>query len=88
MHVDFTYWGYAVTKVPGVGGVAFLQSYFTNQDTPNEEALSSQPIAAVIVFIRNSSTWSASVSEPLREPKAVAERERINTNMKSWAKDA
>lgn len=85
---DFTYWGYAIAEVLGVGGEEFLQLYLTNQDTANEEALSSQPIAAaVIAFMKNRSTWSASVSELVRELEAVAERERINTNVKSWAKD-
>lgn len=86
---DFTYWGYAIADVLGVGGEEFLQAYLNNQDTANEEALSSHPVAAaVIAFMKNRSTWSASVSELLKELEDVAERERINTNVKTWAKDA
>lgn len=86
---DFTYWGYAIAEVLGVGGDNFLQEYLNNQDTANEEALSSHPVAAaVITFMKNCRTWSASVSDLLKELEAVAERERINTNVKTWAKDA
>lgn len=86
---DFTYWGYAIAEVLEVGGEKFLQTYLSNQDTANEEALSSHPVAAaVIAFMKSRHIWSASVSELLRELETVAERERINTNVKIWAKDA
>lgn len=86
---DFTYWGYAIAEVLGVGGDEFLQAYINNQDTANEEALSSHPVAAaVIAFMKNRDTWSASVSELLKELELVAEQEKINVNVKIWAKDA
>lgn len=86
---DFTYWGYAIAEVLEVGGKEFLEAYLSNQDTANEEALGSHPVAAaVIAFMKNRNTWAASVSELLKELETVAERERINTNVKTWAKDA
>lgn len=86
---DFTYWGYAIAEVLGIGGDEFLQSYLTNQDTANEEAISSHPVAAaVIAFMKNRSTWAASVSDLVKELEVVAERESINTNVKSWAKES
>ncbi len=86
---DFTFWGYAIAEVLGVEGETFLQAYLNNQDTANEEALSSHPVAAaVMAFMKNRNTWSASVSGLLKELETVAERQRINTNVKTWAKDA
>lgn len=86
---DFTYWGYAIAEVLGIGGEVFQHAYLNNQDTANEEALSSHPVAAAIIaFMKNRHKWSASVSELLKELETVAERERININAKTWAKDA
>ncbi|MFV2046294.1 hypothetical protein ACEWK1_02855 [Metabacillus sp. YM-086] len=86
---DFTYWGYAIAEVLGLGGDEFLRSYLSNQDTANEEALASHPVAAaVIALLKNTTNWSGSVSSLLKELERTAERERINTRVKTWAKDA
>ncbi|MED1561531.1 hypothetical protein AJ85_17080 [Alkalihalobacillus alcalophilus ATCC 27647 = CGMCC 1.3604] len=86
---DFTYWGYAIAEVLGLGGDEFRKAYLSNQDTANEEALASHPVAAaVIALLKNTSNWSGSVSSLLKELERTAERERINTRVKTWAKDA
>ncbi|WP_312505941.1 hypothetical protein [Lysinibacillus sp.] len=86
---DFTYWGYAIADAMGIDGEQFLTAYLTNQDTANEEAISSHPVAvAIIALMKTRSNWSSSVSELLKELERVAEKEFINTNIKIWAKDA
>lgn len=86
---DFTYWGYAIADAMGIDDDQFLTAYLTNQDTANEEAISSHPVAvAIIALMKSRSNWSSSVSELLKELERVAEKEFINTNIKLWAKDA
>jgi hypothetical protein len=86
---DFTYWGYAIAEVLGLGGEVFQAAYLQNQDTANEEALSSHPVAAaVIALLKHRISWSGSVSALLRELELTADRERINKRVKTWAKDA
>lgn len=85
---DFTYWGYAIAEAMGGDGEQFLNAYLTNQDTANEEAISSHPVAvAIIALMKNRSKWSSSVSDLLKELGQVAEKEFINTNVKLWASD-
>jgi len=85
---DFTFWGYAIAEVIGIGGEVFLGAYLGNQERANEEALASNPVAsAVIALMRNRSVWSGSVSELLEAIENVAERERINTRVNTWPKD-
>lgn len=85
---DLTYWGYAIAEVLGLGGDEFRKSYLSNQDTANEEALASHPVAtAVIALLKNKTSWSGSVSSLLKELERTAEIERINTRVKTWAKD-
>lgn len=85
---DFTYWGYAIAEAMGVDGEQFLNAYLTNQDTANEEAISSHPVAvAIISLMKSRSNWSSSVSDLLKELGQVAEKEFINTNVKLWAGD-
>lgn len=86
---DFTYWGYAIAEVIGIGGDEFLQAYLTNQDSANEEALASHPIAAAVTsLMRHSSKWEGSVSGLMKRLEDIAEDERINTRVKTWPKDA
>lgn len=86
---DFTYWGYAIAQVLGIGGENFLRAYLSNQDTANEEALASHPVAAaVIAMMKDRNKWSGSVSTLLAELEATAEKYKINTRVKVWAKDA
>jgi uncharacterized protein YifE (UPF0438 family) len=86
---DFTYWGYAIADVLGIGGPAFLQAYLGNQDQANEEAVSSHPVAAaVIAFMKDQRTWSGSVSLLLKQLEQMAEQERINTRVKTWPQDS
>ena len=86
---DFTYWGCAAAQVMGIGGDVFLRAYLDNQDSANEEALTSHPVAAaVIALLRDEPSWKGSVSALLGALQQVAELEHINTKVKSWPKDA
>lgn len=86
---DFTYWGYAIAEVMGLGGEQFLKAYLGNQDRANEEALASHPVAAALIaFLTRRMYWSGGVSQLLGELEIVAESERINTRVATWPKDA
>lgn len=86
---DFTYWGYAIAEVMGLGGSAFLNSYLSNQDRANEEALASNPVAAaVMALMRTTKVWSGSVTELLKQIENIANKERINTSVRTWPKDS
>jgi hypothetical protein len=86
---DFTYWGYAIAEVIGIGGELFLEAYLENQNRANEEALASNPVAtAVIALMRGTFQWSSSVSRLMYELEIVAETEKINTRQKIWPKEA
>ena len=86
---DFTYWGYAIAEVLEIGGDQFTQAYLKNQMTANDEALSSHPVAAaVMIFMKHTKSWSGSVTSLLKELVKVAEREHLNTRMKTWPGNA
>jgi hypothetical protein len=86
---DFTVWGYAIAEAMGIGGDAFLKVYLGNQEAANDEALSSHPVAAaVMALLANCPSWSGSVSTLLTELERIAERERINTRIKTWPAEA
>ncbi|MDU4853953.1 MAG: hypothetical protein E6X72_06105 [Clostridioides difficile] len=82
---DFTRWGYAIAEALGIGGEAFLDAYFSNQNKSNEEAISSHPVASAIVALMKSTTnWNGTVAELLGTLERVAEIEKINTHVKVW----
>lgn len=86
---DFMRWGYAISEAMGYGGERFLKAYHNNQNSSNEEAISSHPVAATIVlFMRNRSVWKGSVADLLRQLEFTAGQEKIDTNMKTWPKAA
>ncbi|WP_117161420.1 hypothetical protein [Paraliobacillus sp. X-1268] len=86
---DFTRWGFAIAEAMGYEGERFLEAYKNNQNKSNEEAISSHPVAAVIVaLMRNCNSWTGTVAELLTRLDYEAGRERIDTNVKSWPKAA
>ena len=85
---DFTFWGYAIAEVLGIGGDSFINAYLNNQERANEEALNSNPVAAAVIeFMKEQNKWSWSVTELLNELDCVASLEHINTIVKTWPKD-
>ena len=86
---DFTKWGCAIAKVIGIGEDEFLKCYINNQDTANDEVLSSNPIAAsIIALMLNRCTWEGSVTEFLSTLERVAQRENIYILQNTWANNA
>lgn len=84
---DFTIWGYAVAQALGIGGEKFLKVYLNNQNRANDEAISSNPVAAAIVsMMKMHRKWSGSVTSLLKELEKIAEEEKINTKMRAWPK--
>lgn len=84
---DFTIWGYAVAEALEIGGEEFLNAYLNNQSRANEEAISSNPVAAAIVaMMKGSTSWSGSVARLLEELEKVADIEKINTKVRAWPK--
>ena len=85
---DFTYWGYAIAEVVGIGGEKFIAAYLGNQAKANEEALAGHPVGtAILGLMSNKTKWSGSVTELLKELEFIAARDHINTKVKTWAKD-
>lgn len=84
---DFTKWGYAVAEALDIGGDKFVEAYLNNQNSANDEAISSNPVAASIVsMMKIHSKWSGSVTSLLKELEKIAEEEKINTRMRAWPK--
>lgn len=86
---DFTRWGYAISEAMGYGGERFLTAYRNNQNSSNEEAIYSHPVASTVVsFMRNRIKWKGSVANLLRQLEFEAGIEKIDMNVKSWPKAA
>jgi hypothetical protein len=84
---DFTRWGYAIAEAAGWGGDVFLEAYFNNINKSNDEAISSNPVAAAVkALMRSRSSWSGSVTQLLEALNKVSERELIDTHSKYWPK--
>lgn len=84
---DFTIWGYAVAEAIEIGGEKFLEAYLNNQNRANDEAISSNPVAAAIVsMMKMHRRWSGSVTALLKELEKIADDEKINTRMRAWPK--
>lgn len=82
---DFTRWGYAIAEALGLGGDTFLEALMYNLSKANDEAVAAHPVAAAVVaFMRDSSSWTGSVSGLLSELEQIAEAEKILTNHKFW----
>lgn len=86
---DFTRWSYAIAEAMGLGGEQFLDAYLNNQNRSNEEAVSSNPVAAAMVaLMKSTEKWEGSVAKLLGALQRVADKERINTYVKTWPKAA
>ncbi len=84
---DFTYWGYAIAEVVGIGGEEFITAYLGNQAKANEEALAAHPVGTAVLSLMSRDKWDGSVTELLKELEFVAARDGINTKVKTWPKD-
>ena len=86
---DFCRWGYAVAEALGMPGEAFLDAYYRNIGSANEEAISGNPVAAAVVALMNGTNyWQGGASKLLDALDEVAKTERINTGAKGWPKAA
>lgn len=86
---DFSYWGFAIAEALGVTGQAFLDAYLKNQLNANEEALASNPTAsAVMALMKQTKSWTSSVTRLFQELERIASREHINTRQQVWPGDA
>lgn len=87
--VDFTYIGYKIAEVLGIGGEQFVNAYLENQNRANDETLNAHPVAAAILkFMADKHEYVDSVTNLLKEIEKIAQNEMINTTLKVWPKDA
>jgi len=88
---DFCRWGYAIgdAMAPGCGGVQFFKEYRENLFFQNEEAISSDPVATLIVEMTRSrpGEWVGTPTSLFKELEAMAFANGINTRSKGFPKD-
>jgi len=84
---DFAHYGYAVAEALGIGGNKFLQVYYNNIKTQNEQVIEGNPLACCLIeFMKDNSNWEGTASELLGKLNTVAEKLLINTKSKGWTK--
>lgn len=82
---DFTHWGYAIAEAIGISGEYFLEAYLNNQYKTNVESISTNPLAASIMFLmKDRLIWEGGVGELLLELERIAYRERLDVNSKEF----
>ena len=83
---DFAHYGYAVADALGIGGNKFLQVYYDNIKTQNEQVIEGNPLASCLMeFMKDKLNWEGTASELLKELNTLAEKLYITTS-KGWAK--
>lgn len=86
---DFGRWGEAISRALGNPPDQFLEAYFANISSQNDEVLASNPIASCIMrlmFDPPQDEWKGSPAELLHTLNAEAAQLNISTKMKSWPK--
>lgn len=86
---DFGRWGEAISRAFGNAPNQFMDAYFANINSQNDEVLASNPIASCIVRMMTDPSrdeWKGSPSELLQALNAEASQLNISTKMKSWPK--
>lgn len=85
---DFTRWGYAIGEALGNCGDKFLSEYNANRAIQNQEAISSDPVATLVVeFMQKHENWKGNASELYSELTDIASEHNINTRIKSFPPD-
>ena len=87
---DFVVWGCAIAEALGYTREQFLDAYYGDIKSQNEEVLYESLVAtAVIQIMETNDDWTGSASELLKELTDVAEELGINvTQEKEWPKAA
>nr|WP_302595397.1 hypothetical protein [uncultured Cellulosilyticum sp.] len=86
---DFTYLGYKISEVLGIGGEQFVNAYLENQNRANDETLNAHPVAAAILKLMvDKHEYVDSVTKLLKDIREIAEEEMFNMTSKLWPKDA
>ena len=84
---DFAHYGYAVAEAFGIGGNKFLQVYYNNIKTQNEQVIEGNLLASCLMeFMKDDFNWEGTASELLEKLNGVAEKLLINTKSKGWIK--
>jgi hypothetical protein len=88
---DFALWGEAIARAMGYKELKFLNTYYDNIGRQNSEALDNHPLGqAICRFVdeweEKQNKWEGATSELLGKLETIAERDKINTNHKSWPK--
>lgn len=86
---DFGRWGEAISRALGYAPNEFMEAYFTNINSQNDEVLASNPIASCIIRMMTDppvDEWFGTPAELLTALNAEATQLNISTKMKSWPK--
>lgn len=82
---DFTIWACAAAQALGYSPALFHRAYAASLNLQNEEALSGDPVAGVLIsFMRGKDHWRGTASSLLQELRSVADEEGVNTRSKYW----
>lgn len=86
---DFARWGYAIGEALGGFGKQFLEEYAANRQIQNEEAITCDPVATLIVeFMRGRDYWSGLCAELYRKLSDIAPNHGISTSERNYPSDA
>ncbi len=86
---DFCEWGSAIAIALGYSQEEFLNVYYGNLKTQNNEALYADPIASVILkFMEDQDEWTGTPSNLLTELKRIAEVINVDTKERGFPKVA
>lgn len=89
---DFALWGETISRAMGYKPLEFINAYYENIGRQNIEAIESNPLGQAVVKLseeleeNKKSEWYSSATECLEKLNEIADKNKINTNSKSWPK--
>ena len=83
---DWAVWGCAVAEALGIGQERFLQAYYRNIGSQNDEIVNSEPTCVALAeFMREQERWTGTPSELYSKLTDIAENEGLDKE-KRWPK--
>jgi len=78
---DFAVWGCAIAEAIGYTQQQFLDAYYRNISSQNEEILQDSLVAtAILEFMSERDDWSGTPSQLLKELRAVAQNQEVDVD--------
>jgi hypothetical protein len=83
---DWTRWGCAVAEALKVGQEQFLQAYYRNMGTQNDEIVGSEPVCIVLTeFMNGQDLWTGRPAELYSQLLEIAKKQHLE-HEKAWPK--